>query len=131
MIRVSRRLVYRPEGSSMWLADLLAHGLIRGSFVPPSEQTLVQLKRRGIRATKEQLLDALQGRLQEHHRVVLQIHLDQIDSIEQAMTELEARMEGLLEPFRDQVDLVKTLPGIQETTARIVLAEIGFVPTRF
>ena len=178
---------------SMWLADLMAHGLIRASFVPPTEiqalrelsrtrtqlsrekarhtqriqktleiagvklagvisdvlgvtgramieamilgecdpETLVQLKRRGIRATKEQLLDALQGRLREHHRVLLRIHLDQIDGIDQAMRALETRMGDLLEPFRDQVDLLKTLPGIQETTARIVLSEIGFDLTRF
>jgi transposase len=178
---------------SMWLADLMAHGLIRGSFVPPCEvqalrelsrtrtqlarekarhtqrvqktlesagvklagvisdvmgvtgramleamiagesdpETLVQLKRSGIRATKEQLLDALQGRLREHHRTLLRIHLDQIDGIDQAIRALEARIGDLLEPFRVEVDLLKTLPGIQETTARIVLSEIGFDLTRF
>lgn len=76
-------------------------------------------------------MDALQGRLREHHRVLLRIHLDQIDGIDQAMRALETRMGDLLEPFRDQVDLLKALPGIQETTARIVLSEIGFDLTRF
>lgn len=178
---------------AMWLADLMAHGLIRGSFVPPATvqalrdlsrtrtqlknevarhtnrlqktleiaglkltglisnvlgmtgraiveaviagesdpATLAQLKQRGIRASHEQLCDALQGRVQEHHRILLRIHLDQIDGLEQAISQLEARMGELLEPFRSSVELLKTIPGIQETTARVILAEIGFEVTRF
>lgn len=178
---------------AMWLADLMAHGLIRGSFVPAGTvqamrelsrtrtqltrevarhthriqkvlesagvkltgvisdvmgatgramveamiagesdpETLMKLKRRGIKATEEQLRDALQGRLLLHHRVLLRVHLDQIDAIEQAIRELETHLGELLEPFRHQVELLKTMPGLQETTARIVLAEIGFDPTRF
>jgi transposase len=173
---------------AMWLADLMAHGLIRGSFVPPgtvqalrelsrtrtqlkqeatrhtqriqktlesaglkltglisdilgatgrailealiageSDPTvLAQLKRKGIRASQEQLRDALQGRLQDHHRLLLRLHLEQVDALEQAITELETRMGELLDPFRSHVERLKTIPGIQETTARIILAEIGF-----
>jgi len=173
---------------AMWLADLLAHGLIRGSFVPPSPvqalrelsrtrtqlkrevtrhtqriqktlesaglkltglisnvlgatgrailaaliagesdpETLAQLKRQGIRASHEQLRDALQGRLLEHHRLLLRLHLEQIDTLDLAIREIETRMGELLDPFRSQVELLKTMPGIQETTARTILAEIGF-----
>lgn len=178
---------------AMWLADLMAHGLIRGSFVPPSTvqalrelsrtrtqlkhevtrhtqriqktlesaglkltglisdvlgatgrailealiagesdpAVLARLKRKGIRASEEQLRDALQGRLREHHRLLLRLHLEQIDVLEQAISELDARMGELLDPFRSRVELLKTVPGIQETTARIILAEIGFDPERF
>lgn len=173
---------------AMWLADLMAHGLIRGSFVPASTvqalrelsrtrtqlkqevsrhtqriqktlesaglkltglisdvlgatgrailealiagesdpTVLAQLKRKGLRASEEQLRDALQGRLQDHHRLLLRLHLEQVDALEQAITELETRIGELLDPFRSQVELLKTIPGIQETTARVVLAEIGF-----
>lgn len=178
---------------AMWLADLMAHGLIRGSFVPPSTvqalrelsrtrtqlkhevtrhtqriqktlesaglkltglisdvlgvtgrailealiagesdpAALARLKRKGIRASEEQLRDALQGRLREHHRLLLRLHLEQIDVLEQAISELDARMRELLDPFRSRVELLKTVPGIQETTARIILAEIGFDLERF
>lgn len=178
---------------AMWLSDLMAHGLIRGSFVPDSTvqalrelsrtraqlarevarhtnriqktlecaglkltgllsdvlgvtgramlealiagesdpEALIQLKRRGIKATEQQLRDALQGRLREHQRLLLRVHLDQIDALEQAIRELEARLGELLDPFRHQVELLKTMPGLQETTARIILAEIGFDPTHF
>ena len=178
---------------AMWLSDLLAHGMIRGSFVPPSPvqalrelsrtrtqlkreatrhtqriqktlesaglkltglisnvlgatgrailealiagesdpETLAQLKRRGIRASHEQLRDALQGRLLEHHRLLLRLHLEQIDALDLAIREIDTRMGELLDPFRRQVELLKTIPGVQETTARVILAEIGFDPQRF
>jgi len=176
-----------------WLAELMAHGLIRGSFVPASTvqalrelsrtrtqltressrhtqriqktldaagirltgvisnvlgatgraivealiagesdpETLLKLKRKGIRASDEQLRDALQGRLREHHRLLLRVHLEHVDAIAQTIRELEVRMGELLDPFRQQVELLKTMPGIQETAARIVLAEIGFDLGRF
>lgn len=178
---------------AMWLADLMAHGLIRGSFVPPTlvqalrdlsrtrtqlknevarhtmrvqktleiagvkltglitnvmgmtgraiveaiiageadPTTLAQLKRGRLKATQEQLCDALQGRVQDHHRMLLRLHLDQIDSLEQSIGQLEDRIGEWLEPFRSTVELLKTMPGIQETTARVVLSEIGFEVTRF
>lgn len=176
-----------------WIADLMAHGLIRGSFVPPvtvqalrelsrtrtqlkrevtrhtqriqktlesaglkltglisnvlgstgrailaaliagetDPEALAQLKRQGIRASHEQLRDALEGRLLEHHRLLLRLHLEQVDALELAIREIETRMGDLLDPFRRHVELLKTVPGIQETAARIILAEIGFDPQRF
>jgi transposase len=111
---------------AMWLADLMAHGLIRGSFVPPvTVQALRELSRTRSQLKRE-VRDALQGRLLEHHRLLLRLHLEQIDALELAIQEIETRIGELLDPFRSQVELLKTVPGIQETTARTILAEIGF-----
>src|SRR6185295_5779823 len=79
----------------------------------------------------EQLRDALQGRLLEHHRLLLKLHLEQVDALELAIREIEARMGELLDPYRGHVELLKTAPGIQEATARVILAEIGFDLQRF
>jgi len=178
---------------AMWIADLLAHGLIRGSFVPsrPVQElrdltrtrtqlvreisrhtqriqktledanlkltglitdvlgvtgraildaliagetdldALAGLRRRGIKASHEELVEALRGSVRDHHRFLLQVHLRQIDTLQQAVRDLEGRMETLLEPFRPQVDLLTTIPGVSVTTARVVLAEIGFDMAQF
>jgi transposase len=102
--------------------------LIAGESDP---ETLAHLKRRGIRASHEQLRDALEGRLLEHHRLLLRLHLEQIDALDLAIQEIETRMGELLDPFRSSVELLKTIPGIQETAARTILAEIGFDLQRF
>lgn len=179
---------------AMWIADLLAHGLIRGSFVPPrpiqelrdltrtrtqltrerarhvqrihktledaniklssaitdvlgvtgrailealirgetDPEGLVDLRRgRRLKATDEQLLEALRGGVREHHRFLLKLHLDQVDAVEAAVERVEARVGELIEPFREKVELLKTIPGVSETTARVIVAEIGLEMDRF
>lgn len=178
---------------AMWIADLLAHGLIRGSFVPPRPvqelrdltrtrtqlvrevarhtqrlqktledanlkltglisdvlgvtgraildaliagetdlDALASLRRSGIKASHEELVEALRGSVRDHHRFLLQLHLRQIDALRQGVQDLEGRMEALLEPFRPQVELLTTIPGISATMARVLLAEVGFDMTRF
>jgi transposase len=172
---------------AMWLADLLAHGLIQGSFVPPTpiqeardltrtrtqltreiaqhtqriqktlEQAnikltevlthvlgatgrailealiagqtdpdgLVQLRRGKLKASPDELRDALDGRVRDHHRFLLRLHLDQIDALEKAVQNIERRLEVVLAPFRSQLDLLMTIPGVSRATAFILLAEIG------
>jgi transposase len=77
------------------------------------------------------LVEALRGTVRDHHRFLLRLHLRQIEAIEQAVRDLEGRLEALLEPFRTQVKLLTTMPGISETSARVLLAEIGFDMSRF
>jgi len=171
---------------AQWLADLLAVGLIRGSFVPPRPiqdlrdltRTRKQLVReigrhtqrlqkiledanikltetisdirgqsgravlhaliagetdperlvaltRGLKASHGQLVDALTGRVTAHHRFMLQLHVDQIEAIEAGLATLEQRLTEALRPFRAAVDLLKTIPGISDTVAAVLLAEVG------
>lgn len=171
---------------AQWLADLLAVGLIRGSFVPPRPiqdlrdltRTRKQLVReigrhtqrlqkiledanikltetisdirgqsgravlhaliagetdperlvaltRGLKASHGQLVDALTGRVTAHHRFMLKLHVDQIEAIEAGLATLEQRLTEALRPFRAAVDLLKTIPGISDTVAAVILAEVG------
>src|SRR2546425_6379489 len=176
-----------------WIADLLAHGLIRSSFVPPAPiqelrdltrtrrqlvhevsrhvlriqkmledanlkltqvmsdivgvsgrailkalidgetdpGRLADLTRGRLKATRAELLDALHGRVTDHHRFMIKLHLDQIDAVERAVAAIEARIGDALGPFRAAVSLLTTMPGLSETTARVLIAEIGTDMTRF
>jgi transposase len=176
-----------------WIADLLAHGLIRSSFIPPApiqalrdltrtrrqlgrevarhiqrvqktlEDTNIKLTRvltdimgmsgrailaaiiagetdpdrladltRGrLKASRTDLREALHGRVTEHHRFVIQLHLAQIDGLEGAIAAIDARIGDALGPVRAAVRLLATMPGLSETTARSLVAEIGTDMTRF
>jgi transposase len=176
-----------------WIADLLAHGLIRSSFVPPAPiqelrdltrtrrqlvheisrhvlriqktledanlkltqvmsnvvgvsgrailnalvagetdpDRLVDLTRGRLKASRADLLDALHGRVTDHHRFMIKLHLAQIDALEMAVATIEARIGDALGPFRAAVSLLTTIPGISETTARVLVAEIGTDMSRF
>ncbi len=170
-----------------WIADLLAHGLIRSSFVPPQPiqelrdltRTRTQLQReraqhvqrlqkvledanvklanvvsdvlgksgraileamvRGesepkrlaalgdarLKASKAELAEALEGFVRDHHRFLLRLHLSQIDALDASVAVLDTKIEEVLLPFADLVRRLKTIPGIQDTSVAILLAEIG------
>jgi len=176
-----------------WLADLLAHGLVRASFVPPTPvqemrdltrtrkqlvreiaqhtqrihktledanikldsvisnilgvsgraflaaliagetdpEKLVELAHPRLRAGRNTLVEALRGRVTQHHRFLLELHLSQIDSLDKAVRGLEARMGDALAPFRGQVEHLKTIPGVSDTVAQVIAAEVGLDMARF
>ena len=84
-----------------------------------------------LAASPAQLTQALQGRVSPHHRFLLKLHLSQIDAVQTAVREVEARVSEILPPFRAAADHLMTMPGISETAARVLLAEIGTDMTRF
>jgi transposase len=86
---------------------------------------LAALARGRLRAKRPQLQQALDGRLLTQHRTVLQQRLSHIDFLEQSIAELEAEIERSLAPFGQAVALAQTLPGIAETAATAMIAELG------
>ena len=176
-----------------WLAELLAHGLIRPSFVPePATQALRALLRTRKQLVREQashvqrlqktledanlklgsvltdvmglsgrailealvagesdpdrllalvhprvkaeparLRAALTGRVTDRHRFLLRLHLGQYDALAAALAEVDAEVERDLDPFRDAVRLLRTIPGIGDLAAQTIVAEIGTDMGRF
>jgi transposase len=189
---------------AMWIADLLACGLIKASFVPEEamqelrsllrtrkqlgrEQTrhvqriqktlaeanikldsvlsdimgasgrrmieamiagvrnprrLAALASAQIKATPKQLYDTLHGRLTDHHRYLLKLHLQQWDSLDATIRDLDQEVEARIArmdkevkageaPFRDLIGLLCTIPGVSTLSATTVLSEIGRDMSRF
>jgi len=75
--------------------------------------------------TPETLVDALTGRMREHHRFLLAQHLQTIEQLEKTIAAFDARIEEKLVPFRDTVERLKEVPGLGSTATEVVLAEIG------
>jgi transposase len=177
----------------LWLADLLAHGLIRPSFVPDAAtqemrallrtrkqlvreqashiqrtqktledanlklssvltnitgksgraiiealiegqtdpELLLGLVQRGFKAAPEKIVAALTGRITDRHRFLLRLHLRQIDAIDAALAEIDAEVDRGLDPFRQAVSLLRTIPGVSELTAQVIVSEIGIDMSRF
>src|SRR5436309_9014771 len=177
-----------------WIADLLAHGLIRSSFVPAAPlhelrdltRTRTQLVREKARhilriqktletanlklasvladilgvtgrrlldalaagesdpdrladlahdhrlkASRAEFVEALHGRMTPHHCFMLALHLRQIDALDTAVRELEARLEDALGPFRPALARLTTIRGIGDTAAHVLIAEIGIDMSHF
>jgi transposase len=170
-----------------WIAQLLQHGLLRGSFVPPQpirelreltrQRTqvvgqkasvanriqkvledanvklgsvasdvlgksgramlaaliagetdaakLADLALRRMRQKIPQLQLALTGRVTEHHRFLLQLLLDEVTALEGFIARLETRIDQVMVPFAEAAQRLTTIPGIEQSAAEKIIAEIG------
>jgi transposase len=88
-------------------------------------QKLADLARRKLRAKIPQLRLALAGRVTEHHRFLLRLHLEHYERLEELVGRLSARIEERLAPFAESLALLETIPGVQQRTAEVLLAEVG------
>ena len=178
---------------AMWIADLLAHGLITASMIPPTPiqelrdltrtrrqlvreigqhtqrvqrvledanvklssvisdirgesgrrileaiiggegdpEKLAALGSERLRCSPEQLREALRGRVSAHHRFLLRQHLDTIDHLQRAVDQFDMQIARSLEPFRSDFERLMTIPGVRETAAACIIAEVGVDMSRF
>ena len=103
---------------------------------------LAALGTRGLKATKEELRAALHGRLTDHHRFMLQLHLKQYDAFEETILlvdrEAEARVARMDKDVKDKeaalsalIVMLATIPGVSRLSAMTILSEIGRDMSRF
>lgn len=170
-----------------WIADLVRHGLIRKSFVPPKWQRalrdlvryrrklvesqsaernrlqrlletcniklasvasdvfgksgramlraliegtatpaeMAELARGSLRRKTTELVLALHGKVEEHHRFMLNIQLQRVEQIEADIIVLDERIDTALKPHRVHIERLKTIPGIDRVAAATIIAELG------
>ncbi|TVY08233.1 IS110 family transposase [Paenibacillus cremeus] len=72
-----------------------------------------------------ELIEALNGRLRVHHRFLIGRHLVHLRQVEEHIEALQEEIDRLLILYRKEIDLLVTIPGIQEDAAASILAEIG------
>lgn len=96
---------------------------IAGGETDPSR--LAALGGPRLRATREELVGALEGNLLDHHRYMIGFHLGVLAGLEGAIADLERRIEEQVRPFRATIERVAAIPGVKHTAAAAILAEIG------
>jgi transposase len=101
--------------------DML-EALIAGETDPAQ---LADLARKRLREKIPALQLALQGRVTDHHRFLLRMHLDHITHLEELIGRLGARIEESMAPFAEAQERLQTIPGVNQRVAETVVAEIG------
>jgi transposase len=89
-------------------------------------EQIAELSKRRLRQRIPELTEALEGhRMDEHYRWLISQSVEHAALLDRQMEELEARIEQKLDPWREQYELLQTIPGVKEMTAATILAEIG------
>lgn len=92
---------------------------------------LASLAKGRLRVKSGELVRALDGRFEEHHGFLLRIHLDHIDHLDSAIDRLDRQIEELMDPFREARELLRTIPGVGQKVAEVIIAETGGDMSRF
>lgn len=88
-------------------------------------EELAQLARSRLRGKLPELQRALQGKVTPHHRFLLEAFLDHVKHLEAQIDRFSKRIEEVLGPLAEAVERLKTIPGVEQRAAEIIVAEIG------
>jgi len=102
-------------------ARAMVKAIIAGQ--PPHE--VLNLASRRLKASREEIFDALQGELTDSHLFVLDELMQHIEEIEARIARFDARLLHGLKSERNALILLQTLPGVDLIGAAMLLVEIG------
>jgi transposase len=94
-------------------------------------ERLAECARGHLRSKIPALVLALEGRPDAHFRWLLSDLLRKLDWLEEERARLEARLEELATPYADVLRRLATIPGVDKTSALVLLAEFGTDMTQF
>ncbi len=100
---------------------LMIKALIDGQS--PAE--VMRLATRQFKADRRDILDALEGELTPTHRYVLDALMKTIEYLEDKIASFDQYLLGQLASYQGVLNLLQTVPGIDQIGAALLLVEIG------
>ncbi|MCA1679347.1 MAG: transposase [Actinobacteria bacterium] len=83
------------------------------------------LKTGKLRAKLPALREALEGRFEPLHALLIGAILSHLDFLDEQVERLSEAIEEQIRPFWPAVELLCTIPGVKQRTAELLIAEIG------
>jgi transposase len=102
-----------------------ARAMIKGILDGLAPDEVLNLASRRLKASREELHDALQGELTASHVFVLDELLRHIEELEARIVRFDARLLAELASEHNALALLQTLPGVDAIGAAMLLVEIG------
>jgi transposase len=94
---------------------------------------LAELANPSLRATREELCDALSASQELHpvYRELVKMALQELELLEQQMEQLDQKMATLLSQHQDEVERLAEVPGLGVDSAQQIIAEVGAAAASF
>lgn len=102
-----------------------ARAMVKAMIAGRAPHEVLELASTRLKASREELLDALQGELTPSHCFVLDELMQHIEQIEARIARFDARLLAELESERATLALLQTMPGVDLIGAAMLLVEIG------
>jgi transposase len=102
--------------------------LARGNCDP---KKLAQLAKASLKNKKAELAASLHGFYSEHFRWLLSEAVQELADLDRKLEQVDKRLAKQLQPHADLILRLCTIPGVDFTTAAVILAEIGMDMSRF
>jgi len=74
---------------------------------------------------------ALEGRITQHHRFMLQLLKDSIAEKERLIARIEAEIDEATKAYQVEIELLETIPGVGKDSAISIISEIGTDMSKF
>lgn len=78
-----------------------------------------------IKNKKQQVQDSLFGTITPHQLELIRDCWEHIDFLEKSLSSLEEKIDAHLQSYREEYELLQTIPGVSRVTAAALIAEIG------
>ncbi|MGB7599930.1 MAG: IS110 family transposase [Candidatus Sulfotelmatobacter sp.] len=101
---------------------LMLQALVKGKT---TSREMAELAKRKLRKKIPELELALEGKIEEHHRFLLELQLDRLRAVEEDLVKIEQRIQEKLEPYAAQLVSLQEIPGVDWTLAAVIIAELG------
>jgi transposase len=83
-------------------------------------------KARGrLRKKTAEVKESVKGYLTEFHRWMLKFHYEQYEELSRRIEQLETKIREHMQPYKEQIELLDTIPGVDEIVAWHLISELG------
>jgi len=105
--------------------QLMLDALLKGEETP---QQIAQHAQRRAKSKIPEIIKSLEGhQMSDHHRRMIHHHLDHMKVLEEKIGILDGEIEEQIKKagMEEQWELMRSVPGVEQTSAATILAEIG------
>lgn len=84
-----------------------------------------------VKKKVDAISDSLFGTIDTHQMFMIRHSWNHIEFLEESIRQLDVEIDKHLEPYRKEVEIIQSLPGVNKITAACVIAEVGVDMNQF
>jgi transposase len=92
---------------------------------------LIKLIDRKIKASREDIIKALTGTLQQYHTDTIKLMVKHVDDLEKIIALIDNEIKNCTQSYEEHMRRLQTIPGVGEKVAASIIAEIGINMSQF